>query len=391
MFVFELVLVTFAGLILVLSAVLLVEVLLALLPAPAVPPSGRRPAAAVLMPAHDEAPVIARAIAAVLPQLGTRDRLVVVADNCTDRTAELASLAGAEVIERVDSARRGKSYALEFGLRWLEAERAGVEVVVVVDADCRLAPGALDRLVVECARSGRPVQASYRMRRPPGAGWEARIAEFAWIVKNVVRPRGAHRAGMPCLLNGTGMALPWGAGLFGALHGELCEDYRLAVEQALQGRAPMFCEAARVTSTFPKNRTAASGQRRRWEHGHLSLLATTPRLLLASLLRRDLRLLGLALHLAVPPLAFLALATAVLLALGIAVALAGGTLVPAALAVAATATLAAAVGLAWMGWGRRIVSMAQLLAAPLYASRKLPLYARFLVARQQAWVKTARD
>ena len=70
---------------------------------------------AVLVPAHDEEEGIAATLAAVLAQLGPHDRLLVVADNCSDATAAVARAAGAEVVER-SSDLRGKGYALAHGI-----------------------------------------------------------------------------------------------------------------------------------------------------------------------------------------------------------------------------------------------------------------------------------
>src|SRR5262249_28274109 len=141
------------------------------------------------------------------PQLAPGDRVLVVADNCADDTAAVAAAAGAEVVQRRDPMCRGKGYALDFGVRHLAQDPP--DVVIVVDADCAVAPGALARLASECSAGGRPVQALYLMHAPPGAGLRTRIAAFAWIVKNKVRPLGGQRAGWPCLLMGTGMAFGW--------------------------------------------------------------------------------------------------------------------------------------------------------------------------------------
>ena len=101
---------------------------------------GARPHIAVLMPAHNESAGIARPLNAIRMQLQPGDRVLVVADNCTDDTAEIALANGAEVIVRNDAERRGKGYALEFGVRHLEAQPP--EVVIVIDADCLVHAGA---------------------------------------------------------------------------------------------------------------------------------------------------------------------------------------------------------------------------------------------------------
>src|SRR5580700_7460797 len=147
-------------------AVLTVECLAALLPVRG-PTEGPRPSCAVLVPAHDEEAGLSATLGSVWPQLEPGDRLLVIADNCTDRTATVAAAASAEVLERHDPNRRGKGYALAAGV---DALRAGpADVVVVVDADCRAAGGAIDRLIRMAAATGRPVQAVNVIDAPPGA------------------------------------------------------------------------------------------------------------------------------------------------------------------------------------------------------------------------------
>src|SRR5437899_2242504 len=94
----------------------------------------RRPSLAVIVPAHDEEQGIASTLRSIAAQLEDRDRVVVVADNCSDRTAEIAAAAGAEVTSRHDPARRGKGFALDHGLEFV-VRTGAPEVVVIVDAD----------------------------------------------------------------------------------------------------------------------------------------------------------------------------------------------------------------------------------------------------------------
>src|SRR5262249_25581012 len=112
--------------------------------------------AAVLVPAHNEGRGLLCTVADINAQLRPGDRLVVVADNCTDDTAQIAAAAGSEVTIRNDRGRTGKGYALDWGLRHLGADPP--DVVVVIDADCRLASGTIDRLVATCVTTGRPAQ-----------------------------------------------------------------------------------------------------------------------------------------------------------------------------------------------------------------------------------------
>ncbi|NMG46092.1 glycosyltransferase [Aromatoleum toluvorans] len=380
------------ALLLVPVLVLLVQILVALPPRRRRRvPAGARPRVAVLVPAHDEALGIAATVDGIRAQLAAGDRVVVVADNCSDDTAALAVAAGAEVVVRDDRQRRGKGYALDFGMRYLEA--APPEVVAIVDADCRLGDGALDRLARSCGASGRPVQALYLMHAPDGAGLKTRIAEFAWALKNRMRPLGFARLGLPCQLMGSGMAFPWATLRAAELaSGHIVEDLKLGLDLTRAGRPPLFVPEARVHSEFPRSTDGLRSQRTRWEHGHLAMIVDeAPRLLRSAFACRDLRLAALAFDLCVPPLALLTLAVVAVFALTGALAVASGPLLPLALAGLACALLGAAVLLGWLGCGRHIVSFADLVRAPLYALSKIPLYLRFLVHRQVDWVRSRRD
>lgn len=350
-----------------------------------------RPSVAIVMPAHNEAYNIRDTIEVLLPQLLTADRLVVVADNCSDETAAIAAAAGAEVIVREDSQRRGKGYALDYGMRHLA--RKPPEVAMIVDADCRVGAGAIDMLARACARTGAPVQARYLLRAPAGAGLMVRIAEFACVLKNWVRPLGLRRLGLPCQLMGTGMAFPWtrirGATL---ATGHIVEDLKLGLDLAAAGAAPVFCPGAEVTSFFPSSAEGFKTQRTRWEHGYLGvLLKDAPAMLSTGAGRRDLRLLAMGLDLCVPPIALLTLLTAAVWVAAALLYLAARVAAPFALASVAAAVLVVTVFAAWARFGRDIVSLGNLLLAVVYALWKIPLYVKFLVARQVDWVRSKRD
>jgi len=354
-------------------------------------PEGERRSIAVLMPAHNESIVIATAIRSVLPQLTPQDRLIVIADNCSDDTAAVAATEGAEVVVRTDFAHRGKGYALDFGVRHLASKPP--EVILIVDADCHVSPGTVDRVVRLCCKTHRPVQAVYLMQAGPEARLNMRVAEFAWLVKNKVRPQGLNRLGFPCQLTGTGMAFPWGCLSNATLAtGHIVEDLKLGLELARAGFAPLLCQQALVTSNFPTSRDGVEGQRTRWEHGHLSvILSDAPRLFLDGLKARSVDLLVMALDLCVPPTALLALlvaaawiSCAILFYLTVAA-------WPLALASLAALLMVASVLMSWAAYGRHIMTLGTLLLSVIYPLWKIPLYLRFLVARQVDWVRSKRD
>src|SRR4051794_6478467 len=158
MTVLDVILVLAAAVLLIPCLVLLIECLAAVLPGRRRGEAAAAPLrTAVLIPAHDEEGGIAATVAGLLPELGAGDRLIVIADNCTDGTAAAARAAGATVIERVDAERRGKGFAIAFGLQHLDGDPP--EVVVLVDADCRISAGGVGILAREARAHDRPVQA----------------------------------------------------------------------------------------------------------------------------------------------------------------------------------------------------------------------------------------
>ena len=350
------------------------------------------PRIAVLVPAHNESTHVLPTIACLLAQLGPRDRLLIVADNCSDDTALLARAAGAEVIERQDTCRRGKGYALSFGVDHLRADPP--DVVLVVDADCVVSEDAVATIAADCHRSGRPVQMLDLMSAPEGAELRLRVLEFAMLMKNLVRPLGSFRLGGACHLMGTGMALPWPLIAAAQLAtGHVAEDMKLGVELTKAGHPPRFLVDVRVSSAFVADSGVARGQKARWEHGHLAILREElPGLIRDAIVRHDAALATLALDLMIPPVAlyflvvFAALAT-LLVGVGLWPALRAA----AGLVTAGALALGLAIGLGWAVYGRQLISARELLALPFYALWKIPVYVAYFVGSRSGWVRTRRE
>lgn len=351
---------------------------------------GSLPTVSVLVPAHNEALGIGATLETLLPQLTDKERVVVIADNCSDDTAAIARQIGATVIERQDTERRGKGYALDEGLRFLEANPP--DVVVVVDADCIVHNGAIDQIARMAARRSRPVQATYLMERPANPGPKDSVSALAFLVKNLVRPAGLERLGLPCLLTGTGMAFPWSALANAELaNGNIVEDMQLALDLAIAGQAPVFCQEARVTSRLPQQANAAKQQRTRWEHGQLQTqLTQVPRLLKAFFQQKRFGLLALALDMCIPPLSLLVMIWAAVTAGALVAGALGASWIPAIiLAIEGFLVLVSIVG-AWAKFGRAELPAKALLAVPFYILWKIPLYVAFLVRPQTEWIRTDR-
>jgi cellulose synthase/poly-beta-1,6-N-acetylglucosamine synthase-like glycosyltransferase len=371
-------------------AVLAVECLAALLPTRK-SRTGDRPRCAVLVPAHNEEAGIATTIRNLRDQLAPGDRLLVVADNCSDGTTSAARTAGAEVSERNDPERRGKGFALDHGVRQLASDPPAV--VVIVDADCELGPGALDALVRQAVATGRPAQGIYLIGTGRETDPRRRLSAFAVLLKNEIRPRGLDRLGMPCLLTGTGMAFPWSVLRVANLGtGNIVEDMKLGADLTLAGYPPRLCPAARLAGAAAPDRQAAIKQRTRWEHGHVQTLVTqVPRLFVAGLLRVRPQLLGLGLELAVPPLSLLVMMWGILLLICLlSWQLADGSWLPAVVLGGFAVFAVGAIFASWMKYGRRMLPLTSLLAAPLYIMWKLPIYLKIVGSREKTWVRTDR-
>lgn len=372
--------------------VLSLQCLLGLLPARRrTEPGADTPRLAVLIPAHNEEGVIAvtlDSLKAALPETG---RIVVVADNCTDRTADVARGHGVAVLERTDTVNRGKGFALAAGLESLETDPP--DIVIIVDADCTVTQNSLTELAQTAQAAGRPVQGVYLLNTPDTHDTKAVVSAFAFMVKNQARPRGMDLLGMPIPLTGSGMAFPYGLLKQANLAtGNIVEDLALGLELTGQGHSPVLCDDARITGALPGSADAAVTQRTRWEHGYLStLLATTPKLFAKGLFTLRPTLVAAAIDLAVPPLSLLVMgaiaALTVLLVIGWWIAAFG----PAVLLAMSLVLAAVVLMLSWAVYARRWLPFGALMAIPGYILWKLPIYLKFLTGREKAWVRTGRD
>ena len=374
--------------------VLFVESFSALFPLNLQPGGKNRPKGTkvtILIPAHDEESVICATLKQLSLAQKPEDKVVVIADNCQDRTAEIARAAGATVIERYNSDLKGKGYALDYGLNFLENDPP--DVVIFVDADCYVESSAIDMLVAQAIYTGKPVQASYLMEAPPNPRYKDLISNFAFKVKNLVRFEGLKRLGLPCLLTGTGMAFPWKViRSVDLASGHITEDMKLGMDLTLAGYGPVFCSQAIVKGYLPSDNETATKQRTRWEHGHLQTLLTyVPQMLLEAFQQKRLRLFLSALDLSVPPLSLLVVMWSTFLGISLLVGILGISWIPAMILTVAGCCLFLAISIAWVKFGRADIPLHKLLIIPIYVLWKIPIYLKFLVKPQKVWERTKRE
>ncbi|BAZ09685.1 hypothetical protein NIES4071_14950 [Calothrix sp. NIES-4071] len=346
----------------------------------------------ILVPAHNEEIVIASTLEKLMKQLKDNDRLIVIADNCTDATAKIARTMGTTVIERHDSSLRGKGYALDFGLQFLETDPP--DVVVFIDADCTVASGAIHQLTERATATGRPVQASYLMVKPfEEQSSKDTISQFAIIVKNLVRPYGLARFQQSCPLFGTGMAFPWSViRSVNLASGHLSEDLKLGLDLTIAGHKSLFCPEAKVTAYLPSSLQAAKSQRTRWEHGHLQVIQTyTPTLLKEAIYQRRFDLLVSILDLCVLPLSLLVIVWLTLMTSSLIVGVLTASWIPSVISAAAGFCFLIAIFIAWGKFASSYLPLHKLLTVPFYILWKIPVYLQFLINPQSTWIRTERS
>jgi len=348
----------------------------------------------VVVPAHDEESGVAGTVASLLAMDYPRDlfRVVVVADNCSDRTAERAQAAGGRVLERRDAERRGKGHALAFAFEHLAAE-GFAEAFVVVDADSLVSSNLLGAMAARIAAGAEALQARHGVRNRD-ASWRTRLLHLAFTLLHDVRASARERLRLSCGLRGNGMAFT-AALLRRVPHAavSVVEDLEYATLLGLAGvRVHDVAEAA-VRSEMPVSREASRSQRSRWEGGRLALARSVAPLLLGRALReRSALLLDLGLDLLVPPLGTLAMAVALGLGLGL-IGLASGLATAWAMTPWAVATLALGiyVFVGWRAAGFGWRELADLRFVPGFLLWKLVVGVRAGWRRPEAWVRTPRE
>jgi cellulose synthase/poly-beta-1,6-N-acetylglucosamine synthase-like glycosyltransferase len=356
--------------------------------------SGPRTRFEVVVPAHDEelgiAPTVENLLAVDYP--AELRRVVVVADNCSDATAAHAAAAGAVVLERHDTERRGKGYALAYAFERALAEGTA-DAVVVVDADTKVTPNLLRAFDARLQAGALAIQAEYAVANRE-ASWRTRLMHIGFTLFHDVRSRARERLGVSAGLRGNGMA--FATRLLSEVPHDafsVVEDIEYGIRLGRAGHRVYYAGDARVFGDMVSSERASRSQRRRWEGGRLTLAKRHAAGLLGEgLRRRSLLLLDLAADLLVPPLTYVAFAMmAGVVASALWVVLGHGAWWAAAPWAAAAAGFALyvvrGVWLSRVG-PRAILDLAW---APVYMTWKVLLALRSSASREREWVRTARE
>lgn len=375
----------------ILTAFFALEIMLGLRPARGEAREGESASAVIVIPAHDEAEVIGKTLEALRTAMGEDMRILVVADNCTDTTGEIARDHGVEVVERTNAQERGKGFALAFAVEHLTM--AAPDVFVVLDADCSTDAASLRNLVDAAAASGRPSQAINLLQPNRQSSPLVQLSTFGFMLKNLVRQRGLQRLAGRVHLTGTGMAMPFDQFRASAkTRSSIVEDLALGLELAAAGHPPMLVSNAVVWSEGSTEQGTLV-QRRRWEGGFLSTaLKWGFREALQGVATGRPRTILAGLDLMVPPLALFAILNiAALIVAGVLTFALGSAWWPVITQFGLLLLALLAVFAAWLREGRAFISLGVLARLPLYVLWKLPMYVG--LARggtPKEWLRTGR-
>jgi biofilm PGA synthesis N-glycosyltransferase PgaC len=145
----------------------------------------------VLIPAHNEAAAIAETLESLKGQTRRPDRVVVVADNCTDATEHIALAWGAEVLPTRGNSDK-KAGALNFALGALLPDAGPEDMILIQDADSQLSPDFIEKAVGHLQGDSRLGAVGGVFRGGHGGGFVGHLQrnEYARYARDVKRLKG---------------------------------------------------------------------------------------------------------------------------------------------------------------------------------------------------------
>lgn len=237
------------------------------------PPSPHR--YAVLIAARNEAAVIGGLLDSLRQQTYDPALLTVfvVADNCTDGTADIARRRGAVVYERFNHINVGKGYALDFLTQHIKADYPdGFDGYFVFDADNVLSPDYIERMNAVFS-GGYEIVTSYRNSKNYADNWIS--AGYAlWFLRESRYLNGARmRLGTSAAVGGTGFL--FSQRILDKTNGWqfylLTEDIEFSVRQITDGEIIAICEDAVLYDEQPTDFRQSCRQRLRWAKGYIQV------------------------------------------------------------------------------------------------------------------------
>lgn len=227
-----------------------------------------------IIPAHNEAAVVANLVESLKNQNYPKELydIYVIADNCTDNTAEVARNAGAIVYERFDETKKTKGFALQWFLAQKIEEDAPYDALCVFDAD-NIADENFLKAMNKKLCQGENVVQGYRDIKNPTDNWiTAGYAIFYWTMNRFYH-YARYNIGLSPLLNGTGFMVRFDViKPTGWDTKTLTEDIEFSLKNIIEGRRLGWATDAIVYDEQPTGFKQSWSQRSRWTVGHIQCL-----------------------------------------------------------------------------------------------------------------------
>ena len=237
-----------------------------------------------IIPAHNEAAVVGNLVESLKKQNYDKDLydIYVIADNCTDNTAEIARNAGAIVYERFDETKKTKGFALQWFLAQKIEEDAPYDALCIFDAD-NIADSNFLTAMNKKLNQGETVVQGYRDIKNPSDNWiTAGYAIFYWTMNRFYH-LARYNIGLSPLLNGTGFMVKFDViKPTGWDTKTLTEDIEFSLKNIIEGRKLGWATDAIVYDEQPTGFKQSWSQRTRWTVGHIQCMKEYTGLLAAA-------------------------------------------------------------------------------------------------------------
>lgn len=227
---------------------------------------------AILIAARNEKAVIGNLLDSIHRQDYPMEYLTVfvVADNCTDNTAEIARSKGAVCYERFDDSRRTKGFALQFLFENIKKDYGidTFEGYFIFDADNLLNVDYISRMN-DAFDSGEKIITSYRNTKNFDENWVASTYALHWLRSIRFGHRARSVLGLATNIQGTGFLFANELVPDGWRFTSLTEDRAFTADAVVRGYAITYNDAAEFYDEQPTKIKVALRQRLRWSKGHM--------------------------------------------------------------------------------------------------------------------------
>ncbi len=249
---------------------------------------------AVLISARNEETVISTIVDSIHHQDYPQELIdiYVIADNCTDKTAEAAKNAGAIVYVRNDMEQVGKGYALDYALGQISKERGGdyYDGYFVFDADNILDTNYISAMN-RTFSDGHRIITSYRNSTNYGTNWITAGYALWYIRESKFLNHSRMLLNSGCAISGTGFLVSSDVikEMGGWKYFLLTEDIEFSISNAMRGEKIAFCSDAILYDEQPQTFKQSWTQRLRWARGFLQVFKKYGIRLIGSIFKKNRR------------------------------------------------------------------------------------------------------